>query len=384
MDSKKKLPNSSILPAKKSKVFQSEPIAPSESPIWVPPSFSGRAQSASPERGRIFKLKKPSFAPKTSQNLGAPSEASAPVESHTPFEDFQSVSTAQEHLASKKSTVLMASIVVVVLICFVLVGWFAYHQGFMASQSRFMELRAELPPPIPLEFQATIESALKSYSNGHADEAVENLAGVYRKNQTIPSICYLMALTAIQSGNLPLAGEKVDESILKGERLSDSLALKAAIEMEKSNNGGMGDPKVRAESLLRSAMAADISNPRPYIELASLLRFQGRNDEARKLFEAASVRLNPVEGQALVETSLSLLNLQQTPNDKLPENLDSDKDPISLVSAAYVAMRKNDLPVVKALLAKARERLSPALYNYLMNDPAIRVFSKNPQMSGLF
>ena len=131
-------------------------------------------------------------------------------------------------------------------------------------------------------------------------------------------------------------------------------------------------------------MAADISNPRPYIELASLLRFQGRNDEARQLFEAASARLNPVEGQALVETSLSLLNLQQTPNDKLPENLDSDKDPSSLVSAAYLAMRKNDVPVVKALLAKARERLSPALYNYLINDPAIRVFSRNPQMAGLF
>jgi Tfp pilus assembly protein PilF len=306
------------------------------------------------------------------------------VESHSPFEDFQPVSAAQGHLASNKSTVLMASIVAVVLICFVLVGWFAYHQGFMASQSRFMELRAELPPAIPAEFQAAIESALQAYSKGHADDAVEILAGVYRKNQTIPSTCYLMALTAIQSGNLPLASDRVDESILKGERLSDSLALKAAIEMEKSNKDGMGDPKVRAESLLRSAMAADVSNPRPYIELASLLRFQGRNDEARQLFEAASVRLNPVEGQALVETSLSLLNLQQTPNDKLPENLDSDKDPNSLVSAAYIAMRKNDVPAVKTLLAKARERLSPALYNYLINDPAVRVFSRNPQMTGLF
>lgn len=384
MDSEKKLPKLSVLPAKKSKIFPNEPETHSESPIWVPPSFSGRAQPAPPERGRIFKLKKPSLAPKTSQNPDAPSEASAPVENRPSFEDSQPVSAALGHLAPKISTILMASIVAVVLICFVLIGWLAYHQGFMASQKRFMELRAELPPPIPPEFQANIESALQAYSNGHADEAVEILAGVYRKNQTIPSTCYLMALTAIQSGNLPLASDKVDESILKGERLSDSLALKAAIEMEKSSKSGMGDPKVRAESLLRSAMAADISNPRPYIELASLLRFQGRNDEARQLFEAASARLNPVEGQALVETSLSLLNLQQTPNNKLPENLDSDKDPSSLVSAAYLAMRKNDVPAVKVLLAKARERLSPALYNYLINDPAIRVFSRNPQMAGLF
>jgi tetratricopeptide (TPR) repeat protein len=384
MDSKKKLPKSSVLPARKSKVFQKEPETASESPIWVPPSFFARDHQASPEHGRVFKSKKPSFAPKPSQSLAAPSEEIAPVESSSPIEDFQPVYFAQDHVAPKISPLLVALIVAAVLIGFLLVAWLAYHQGFMVYQNRLTELRMELPPPIPSEFQATIESALQAYSKGNAADAVEILSGVYRKNQVIPSTCYLMALTAIQSGNLPLASEKVDESILKGERLSDSLALKAAIEMEKSNKGGMGDPKVRAESLLRSAMAADVSNPRPYIELASLLRFQGRNDEARQLFEAASVRLNPVEGQTLVETSLSLLNLQQTPNDKLPENWDSDKDQRSLISAAYVAMRKNDIPAVKALLAKARERLSPALYNYLMNDPAIRVFSKNPQMSGLF
>jgi|GEM_PF-1062274 tetratricopeptide (TPR) repeat protein len=384
MDSEKKLPKPSVLPAKKSKVFQKEHESPSKSSIWVPPSFVARDQQAPPERGRIFKSKKPFLASKNSQHLDAPSEETAPLETRPPLEDFQSISAAQDHLARKISPIFLALIVAALLICFVLVGWLAYHQGLIVSQNQIMELRMEAPLPIPPEFQATIESALQAYSKGNAADAVEILSEVYRKNQNIPSTCYLMALTAIQSGNLSLASEKVDESILKGERLSDALALKAAIEMEKSNKVGMGDPKVRAESLLRSAMAADISNPRPYIELASLLRFQGRNDEARQLFEAASARLNPVEGQALVETSLSLLNLQQTSDDKLPQNWDTDKDQRSLISAAYVAMRKNDIPAVKTLLAKARDRLSPALYGYLMNDPAMRVFAKNPQMSGLF
>jgi tetratricopeptide (TPR) repeat protein len=385
MDSEKKLPKSSLLPARKSKVFQNDSETPSGSPIWVPPSFASWGQQASPENGRIFKSKKPSFIPKNAPPLETPSEETVvAVESRPPFADFQPTAVDVDRLSPKISPVWAGTILAGALICFLLVGWLAYHQGFSASQKKFNELRMELPTPIPSEFQASIDSALLAYSKGNASDAVEILSGVYRKNQTIPSTCYLMALTAIQSGNLQLASEKVHESILKAERLSDSLALKAAIEMEKSTKGGMGDPKVRAESLLRSAMAADVSNPRPYIELASLLRFQGRNDEARQLFEAASMRLNPVEGQTLVDTSLSLLNLQQTPNDKLPENLDSDKDPRSLVSAAYVAMRKNDIPAVKALLAKARERLSPPLYDYLMNDPAIRVFSKNPQMSGLF
>lgn len=384
MDSEKKTPKPSVLPARKSKVFNKEPETSSESPIWVPPGFTSRGDQSSPEERRIFKSKKSSFIPKTTQPVEAPSEETAPVAHPTHIEPIQPLPVTQDSLPSQVSPVVWASIFAVVIIGFILVGWLSYHQGFLASQKHINELRMELPSAIPPEFQASIDSAMVAYSNGNATDAVEILERVYRKNQTIPSTCYLLALTAIQSGNLQLAREKVDESIFKGERLSDSLALKAAIEMEKSANTGMGDPKVRAETLLRSAMAADISNARPYIELASLLRFQGRNDEARELFEAASVRLNPVEGQALVDTSLSLLNLQQTPDDKLPVNLDPDKDPRSLVSAAYVAMRKNDIPSVKDLLATARARLSPPLYNYLINDPAIRAFSKNPQMSGLF
>ena len=265
-----------------------------------------------------------------------------------------------------------------------LIAWLSYHQGYWAAQNRINEQRLELPVAIPAEFEKAIDSAFEAYSDGKASESTAQLKMVYRKNQTIPSSCYLLALMAIQSGDLKLALEKVDESIAKGEKLSDSLALKAAIEMEMGGKRGMGDPKVRAETLLRSAIAADISNARPYIELASLLRFQGRNEEARKLFQDAALRLNPVEGHSLVNTSLALLDLQQLPDDKLPSNLNPDKDTPSLFSAAYIAMRKSDIPAVKALLAKARERLSPALYNYLSNDPAIRFFSKNPQMSELF
>ena len=372
-----------ISPAKKSKVFQDELPDSPVSPLWVPPSFS-KPTRASDSRGRGFKTQKPAFLPKTSHDTESLEKSSQDTEPPTAIDGpFRKAvpSTALDLRASLSWILGVAAIVALLLF---LVGWISYRQGFMASEANTIELRMELPKPIPAEFEKSVDAALEAYYQGDASDAVDSLEEVYRKNQTIPSTCYLLALTAIQCGNLRLASEKVDESIVKGERLSDALALKAAIEMEKSTAGGMGDPKVRAESLLRSAMAADFSNPRPYIELASLLRFQGRNDEARKLFEAARIRLNPVEGHALVETSLALLNFQQTPNDKLPSNLDSDKDTSSLISAAYIAMRKNDIPTVKDLLAKARQRLSFQLYQYLMNDPSIRAFSKNPQMAGLF
>lgn len=384
MDLEKKVPKLKILPVKKSKVFQGESDAPSQSPLWVPPSFSKSTPESTTERGRVFRTQKPAFIPKTSHDTEASKRSPEGTELPAALDERQSqgVPATISDLRTSRSLLLGVVLGSICLLC--LVGWISYHQGFMASEARTNALRLELPTPIPPEFEKTVDAAMEAYYQGNASDAVNSLVEVYRKNQTIPSTCYLLALTAIQSGNLQLAIEKVDDSILKGERLSDSLALKAAIEMEKSNKGGMGDPKVRAESLLRSAMAADFSNPRPYIELASLLRFQGRNDEARKLFEAARIRLNPVEGHALVETSLALLDFQQTPNNKLPSSLDPDKDTCSLISAAYVAMRKNDIPVVKELLAKARQRLSFQLYEYLMNDPAIRVFSKNPQMAVLF
>ena len=374
----------SILPSKKSVVFNKNTEALADSPLWVPPSFKTKSQDSNPDHSRFFKSNKPAFIPKIATDLESSEDASETSESEN--SNFAPI----PHHASKQNPDFKSWVPFIFLIGFVIVivssisFWLAYHQGYWAAQNRINEQRLEPPVAIPAEFEKAIDSVFLTYSEGNAPEAVARLEAVNRKNQTIPSTSYLIALMAIQSGDLNLALQKVDESIAKGEKLSDSLALKAAIEMEMGGKGGMGDPKVRAENLLRSAMAADISNPRPYIELASLLRFQGRNDEARQLFQAASVRLNPVEGQALVDTSLSLLNLQQTPDDKLPVNLDSDKDPRSLVSAAYIAMRKNDIPAVKSLLARARERLSPALYNYLMNDPAIRVFSKNPQMSGLF
>ena len=96
------------------------------------------------------------------------------------------------------------------------------------------------------------------------------------------------------------------------------------------------------------------------------------------------MRLNPVEGHPLVNTSLALLDLQQMSNSQLPTDLNPDKDTVSLISAAYVAMRKNDIPALKALLAKARDRLSTPLYEYIINDPSIKVFIRNPELAKCF
>ena len=384
MDSREKIAKYKILPPQKSKVFGTNANNSEESSIWVPSSFEIKKRESESGHVQSYKSHKASFIPRNPPAEDSPQPSETLEEPKHSRADLSGRYAQPEKMHKRERLAFTLLAVVAVLVIVGVASWVSYQQGVTYTINRLAELQKELPTPIPAELEKNIYSALKSYAYGNATEATSELEVLYKRNQTIPSTSFLLALTALQSGNLKLAQQMVDESLSKAEKVSDSLALKAAIEMELAGRGGMGDPKVRAESLLRSAMAADISNPRPYIELGSLLRFQGRNDEARKLFEGAKVRLNPVEGHSLVNTSLALLDLQQMSNSQLPTDLNPDKDTVSLISAAYVAMRKNDTPALKALLAKARERLSTPLYEYLINDPAIKVFIKNPELSKYF
>jgi len=384
MDSREKIAKHKILPPQKSKVFGTNANKSEESSIWVPSSFEIKKRESQSGHGHSYKSHKSSFTPRNSpaEDLVQPSET---LEEPNPSRlDIHGRHFLPEKTSKRKRLPFTILTTAGILIVIAVASWISYQQGVTYTINRLAELQKEMPTPIPEELEKNINAALKSYAYGNATEATTELETLYKRNQTIPSTSFLLALTALQCGNLKLAQQMVDESLSKAEKVSDSLALKAAIEMEFGGRGGMGDPKVRAESLLRSAMAADISNPRPYIELGSLLRFQGRNDEARKLFEGAKVRLNPVEGHPLVNTSLALLDLQQMSNSQLPTDLNPDKDTVSLISAAYVAMRKNDIPALKALLAKARDRLSTPLYEYIINDPSIKVFIRNPELAKCF
>ena len=147
---------------------------------------------------------------------------------------------------------------------------------------------------------------------------------------------------------------------------------------------GFGDPSIRSEAYLRRAMAADAANPHPIIELATLLRYKNRDEEAARLLAAAKSRLNPVDSHAVVETSLSLMDLQIRSDADLPANLDPDKDISSLFSAAYVAMRLGDHGRAAKILRLGKERVPPDFFDYLVNDPALRKFSSQPDLQEFY
>ncbi|TSA32755.1 MAG: hypothetical protein D4R65_08865 [Verrucomicrobiaceae bacterium] len=284
--------------------------------------------------------------------------------------------TLQRRVKLKRALVVFAGVLV-------LVAWMFYSLGSAMQQSQMISEIAKQGVEIPADFQAQLDAALKSLRDGKADKALGQLIVLERENSSVSSLTYLVALAAMQSGDSDKALTKANESIAKRERVSDSLALKAVLETQK-NSSSFGDPRVRAESYLRQAMLADEASSSPCIELASLMRYRGRHEEAKQFLEAARSRLNPVDSHAVVDTSLALLNLQFLPDGELPADINPDKDVASLFSAAYVAMRKGDFARAADILRKGRDRLPPDLYYYLVNDPAMRKFVSRPEVAEFF
>ena len=232
-----------------------------------------------------------------------------------------------------------------------------------------------------------IDLALIKLRSGDTDSALERLKLLQSDNPLLPSLDYLTALAALQAGDISLASSSIEASLGKGERVSDSLALSAALEGVKTSEAGwqpMGDLKTRAEYYLRQAIEADPANPSPQIELAMRYRGGGDQKEAQRLLEAAKARINPVDSSTVVDTTLLLIRLQDLPDDQLPVDLDPDRDTASLIGAAYVALRRGDFAAAASLLATAKKRLPENLYYYLLGDPALRPYAAEPQLTPLF
>jgi tetratricopeptide (TPR) repeat protein len=243
--------------------------------------------------------------------------------------------------------------------------------------------RVEVRP----EFGGLLDRGLAKLREGDSESAVKMLAELEKENPGVGSITYLHALALMQNGDTEKAERKADESIAKGERVSDSLALKAVMATMRASDNNvklMGDPKVRSEQFLRQSMIADTANPFPMIELATLMRYKGKTDEALALLKGARSRLNPVDSHTVVDVSLMLMKLQQTPDAELPRNLPAAGDLASGFGAAYVAMRTGDFAKAAAILTTCRERTAPDLFDYLVNDPAFRRYVSEPALAKFY
>ncbi len=255
-------------------------------------------------------------------------------------------------------------------------GWSAADE--VATRERFT-----IPPDVADE----VDASLILLRKGQIADALEGLQRIDEKEKNYPSISYLLAVAAMHNGNIKLAEEKVRESIAKRERVSDALAIQAVLEsMKRSDRDriALGDPRVKSENYLRQAIQADPANGAPYFELATLLRYAGKREEARKYYRAAQARLNPVDSHELLDITLAIMALQDLPKDRLPTEIPQSDSLRKLFPAAYSAMLREDFTTAASLLAKCHEVANPDLLAYLLNDPSIRRYRDREELKGIF
>ncbi|MFM8365647.1 MAG: hypothetical protein ACKOAS_10920, partial [Verrucomicrobiota bacterium] len=179
----------------------------------------------------------------------------------------------------------------------------------------------------------------------------------------------------------------IAESIARRESVSDALTLQAIVEAKLATDSEykkMGSPKVRIEQLLRQAIAADSSNSRPYFELATLKRFEQKNDEALELLRSAQCRLQAADSRSVTDTAIALTSLQMLPDAELKPIENPRPVPGEMFAAAYVAMRKGDFAKASSILEQTRGFFPEPLYRQILKDPAFLPYTKEPALAGFF
>jgi len=235
--------------------------------------------------------------------------------------------------------------------------------------------------------EKAINQALTLIRQNKVPAAFQILDALRAANPRLSSISYLTALAALQGGDFRAAAQEIALAQRSAEKASDAYALGATWENLQRGRGPERSAEERAErveSLLRQGIAADQANPGPRLELGMQLRARGEREAARAMLASARLRLQPVDPAVVVDTTLLLIELEQKPTELLPTNLDPDKNTASLLGAAYVAMRQEDYPSIIRLLKRARERLKPELYNYLIADPAFAPYRARPGLAEEF
>ncbi|MEI8294262.1 MAG: tetratricopeptide repeat protein [bacterium] len=223
------------------------------------------------------------------------------------------------------------------------------------------------------------------------DRPKEALVKIKKLKTFEPGLAQLSKIAAdaaLATRDLDSAQEFIDELFNSRQSLSDALVFQAWLETRRiadQNYTRFGDPKLRIEASLRQAMAADPTNPRPYVELAGLLRALKRPEEALQFLKSAQLRQSVDLDTIVVDVSLALLELQMMSDSELSQiPVKSGSDTQSLLAEVYRAMRLGDSSKAISRLEQARQSTPEKIFSKLLKDPAFVVYSRDPAYGDFF
>lgn len=267
------------------------------------------------------------------------------------------------------------------------VGFFSYTSGskagFQKAESAAIKESVDLTP----EFLARLDRSLALLQNNNGSAALEELKALEAEEPDVATLSLLMANAALLADNPAEASKRISDSISKRESVSDALTLQAIIEAKLASDSDykkMGSPKVRIEQLLRQAIAADSSNARPYFELATLKRFEQKNEEALELLRSAQCRLSAADSRVITDTAIALTTLQTLPDAELKPAENPRPIPDEIFAAAYVAMRLGDFARAASILETAKSLFPEPIFRQILKDPAFLPYLKEPALTDFF
>lgn len=318
------------------------------------------------------------------EEINVPEAESEPQAQPTRSPERHRKPSALSHLFRLKLP--FVPVAIVFLIALIGIGLWAHGNGVLEGR-RLAEQEAQKAfPEISAETMARLDKAALGLRSGEASEALTVLSEL-ESSTTIPSLSYLVALAALQSGDVDLVEEKAKLSIKKREKISDSLALLAVVESQRGSDKTrvkMGNSVRRAEDFLHQAIAADPANPYPRFELATLLRYDKRREEAAKELKGARSLLNPIDSHSIMDITTRVMAVEQLPLDKVVKMTEVSDNPQKLIPGAYAAMRVGDFEQAAQLLRIARDVMPLESFDYLINDPAFRRFAREPRLAEFY
>ncbi len=248
---------------------------------------------------------------------------------------------------------------------------FGAYRGAMAATKQLRESQA--PNELSPDVANSLDLFFEKLRSGFAEEALQITNALLESTPTLSSLHYMRALAATQAGDRATAIEAAELAIASGQRVSDSKALLAHL-----------FDNTRADELLEEAVAADPANPAPFLELANRQRSTGDNRGAARNLRSARLRLLPVEAASVVEVAETILQLEDTLTDQLPSTPPGSTLRVRLWAELYLALRRGESETAQELVQRLEADTQPDLFDYLLNDPAFRIFRSDPALQPYF
>jgi len=281
-----------------------------------------------------------------------------------------------------KSLVELRDLLILVLLG-VVIGVVAFFLGRAAGRHETAkqtaiiqtdENRKSAVIAIPNQAISDFDLALGDLADGRGDAAVTALQNLIVAHPEMPSLQYSLGLAQLKEGELGKAMMALDQSIDRGERVSDAFTLKSVLTFEDRGGNSLQNVMVSVMAFLDLAVQADPANPGPRIEKALIARREGRPEAARQELEAARAMLKPIDSRVAIDVTLALLQLESGETSETPQSWFAQK-----FAAAAKAASIGDLPTAISALKEVHAIIDLDTFIFLTADPAFRPVRKLPE-----